>query len=186
VEKKRGDAMRSVRTCAVWLLGLVIAGPALAQAPQPGPEHERLGVFVGDWTSEGEMKPSPMGPGGKMSGRDHCEWFEGKFAVVCHSEGSSPMGAMKSLGILGYSAEDGTYTYYGTDNSGMTMTTVAKGTVENDTWTYTDESKMGGMTIKSRYTMKVLSPSEYTFKWEMLGEDGEWLTAAEGKNTKAE
>jgi len=178
--------MRFAGTCAVCILGVVVGGPALAQAPQPGPEHARLGVFVGDWTSEGEMKPSPFGPGGKTTGSDHCEWFEGKFAVVCHSEGASPMGTMKGLGILGYSSEEGAYTYYGVDTLGGAMTSVAKGAVDGDTWTYDDESKMGGKTIKSRYTMKVLSPSEYTFKWEMQDEGGQWQAVADGKSTKVE
>jgi hypothetical protein len=177
------------RLAIMSLLGLAVAGPALAQAPQapkPGPEHERLGVFVGNWTSEGSMKPSPFGPGGKTTGSDHCAWFEGKFAVVCHNQGTSPMGPMKGLGIMSYSAEDKAYTYYGTDSSGMTMATVAKGTIEGDTWTYYDESKMGGKTVKGRYVMRVLSPTSYAFKWEMQGDDGQWLTVMEGKSTKVQ
>lgn len=40
--------------------------------------------------------------------------------------------------------------------------------------------------VKSRYTMKQLSPMSYTFKWEMQGESGTWSTLMEGKSTKAE
>jgi hypothetical protein len=181
--------MTDARSFAVFLLGLAVAGPAMAQAPtapKPGPDHERLGLFVGHWTSEGDMKPSPMGPGGKMTGSDRCEWFEGKFAVVCHNEGKGPMGPVKGLGILSYSPEEKVFTYYGTDSSGMTMATVAKGTVQGDTWTYTDESKMGGKTINGRYIIKVLSPTSYNFKWEMQGEGGQWTTMMEGKSTKAQ
>ena len=182
--------MPNARTfAAICLLGLAVAGPALAQGPQapkPGPEHERLGLFVGSWTSEGEMKASPLGPGGKMTGTDRCEWFEGKFAVVCHNEGKGPMGQVKGLGIMSYSPEEKLFTYYGTDSSGMTMATVAKGTVQGDTWTYSDESKMGGKTIKGRYTIKVLSPTSYTFKWEMQGDSGQWMSVAEGKSTKTQ
>jgi hypothetical protein len=96
------------------------------------------------------------------------------------------MGSMKGLGILSYSPEDKAFTYYGTDSSGMTMATVAKGTVQGDTWTYTDESKMGGKTIKGRYTIRVLSPTAYSFTWEMEGEGGQWQTVMEGKSTKAQ
>jgi hypothetical protein len=181
--------MKRTRTLAACLLSLAVAAAAFAQAPQapkPGAEHGRLGLWVGKWTSEGEMKPSPFGPGGKMTGSDRCEWFEGKFAVVCHNEGKGPMGPMKGLGILSYSTEEKVYTYYGTDSSGMTMATVAKGTVQGDTWTYTDESRMGGKLIKGRYSMKVLSPTSYTFKWEMQGEGGQWTTVMEGKSTKVQ
>jgi hypothetical protein len=160
---------------------------ALAQAPQPskpGPEHQRLGYFVGKWTAEGEMKPGPMGPGGKITSSDTCEWFEGRFAVICRSEGKSPMGPSKSIGILGYSPEEKVYTYYGVDNSGMTMASVPRGTVQGDTWTYTDEGMMGGKKVKSRVTLKELSPTAYTFTMEMQGPDGKWMPMMESKNTK--
>jgi hypothetical protein len=173
-------------TCAA---GLALSGAALAAdapaAPKPTPDHEKLAYFVGKWTMEGDMKESPAGPGGKLTGKDNCEWFEGKFAVVCNSTGTSPMGPTKGLGILGYSAEEKAYTYYGVDNSGQVQTTVPRGTKDGDTWTYTDESKMGGKMIKSRYIVKEESPSAYTFKWEIQGEDGKWATIVEGKETKA-
>jgi Protein of unknown function (DUF1579) len=157
---------------------------AAAQAPKPGPEHQRLGYFVGKWNSEGEIKPGPMGPGGKMKSTDNCEWFEGRFSVICRSEGMGPWGPSKNIGILGYSPEEKVYTYYGVDNTNMTMSSVPKGTVKGDTWTYTDESMMGGKPVKSRVTIKELSPTEYTFRMEFQGPDGKWAPAMESKNTK--
>jgi hypothetical protein len=160
-----------------------------AQAPQaaaPGPEHARLGYFVGKWNAEGEMKPGPMGPGGKMKSSDTCEWFEGKFSVICRSEGTTPMGPTKSIGILGYSPEEKVYTYYGVDNSNMTMASVPKGTLRGDTWTYNDEGMMGGKKVKTRVTIKELSPTAYTFNMELQGPDGKWIPMMESKNTKAQ
>jgi hypothetical protein len=156
-----------------------------AQAQKPAPEHERLRYFVGNWTTEGEMKASPMGPGGSVTSTDRCEWFEGRFAVVCHSTGKTPMGPSKSLGIMAYSPEEKVYTYYGVDNSNMAMTSVPRGTVQDGTWTYTDESMMGGQKMKTRVTIKELSPSAYTFKMEMQGPDGKWTPFMESKSTKA-
>jgi hypothetical protein len=115
-EPRRGSGRRN---CAV--------AAQSPQAPKPGPEHARLGYFVGKWKTEGEMQPSPMGPGGKMTGTDTCDWFEGPFTVVCRSEETGPWGPSKSIGILGYSTEEKVYTYYGVDNSPMTMATVPKG-----------------------------------------------------------
>jgi len=173
-----------VAGAAVSLLGIQFAAAEDAKGPKPTPEHQRLGYFVGNWTTEGEMKPSEMGPGGKYTSTDKCAWFEGGFAVVCSSNGSAPMGAMKSIGILGYSAEEKVYTYSGVDNSGMTMTTVPHGTRQGDTWTYHDENMMGGKMVKSRVTIKELSPSAYTFKMEMQAPDGTWATTMESKSTK--
>jgi hypothetical protein len=160
-----------------------------AQAPaaaKPGPEHQRLGYFVGKWNANGEIKPGPMGPGGKTTAADTCEWFEGRFSVICRSEGKGPWGPNKSIGILGYSPEEKVYTYYGVDNSSMTMASVPKGTVKGDTWIYTDESTMGGQKVKSRVTIKELSPTAYTFRMEFQGPDGKWAPMMESKNTKVQ
>jgi hypothetical protein len=158
---------------------------AAAQAPpKPTPAHARLGYFVGKWTAEGEMKPGPMGPGGKFTATDNCEWFEGRYSVICRSEGTMPTGPSKSIGILGYNLEDKVYTYYGVDNSSMTMASVPRGTLQGDTWTYNDQGTMGGQKYKSRVTIKELSPTAYTFKMEMQGPDGKWAPMMESKNTK--
>ncbi len=37
----------------VWVAGVESAAALAAQAA-PGPEHARLGYFVGDWTAKGE------------------------------------------------------------------------------------------------------------------------------------
>ena len=94
-------------------LALVLAlsaGVAFAEAPgeapKPGPEHKKLGYFVGKWTSEGVVKANPFMPEGTFSAADTCEWFEGGFAVVCRSEGKGPAGPAKSLAIMGYSTEE--------------------------------------------------------------------------------
>ena len=163
-----------------------IAAGQAAQAPKPGPEHARLGYFVGKWKAEGDVKPGPMGPGGKMTSADSCEWFEGRFSVICRYEGSGPMGPSKGLGILGYSTEEKVYTYYAVDNTNMAMASVPKGTVRGDTWTYTDEATFGGSKVKSQVTIKELSPTSHTFRLEIQGPDGKWMPMVETRNTKVQ
>ena len=175
---------RACVVAAVVCCQIAVAAQA-PLAPKPGPEHQRLEYFVGKWTGEGEMKPGPMGPGGKITSTDTCEWFEGHFAVICRSDGKTPMGPSKSIGILSYSPEEKIYTYYGVDNSGMGMASVPRGTVQGNTWTYTDESMMGGKKMKSRVIIKEESPTAYTFVMEMQGPDGKWAPMMESKNTKA-
>lgn len=177
----------SLLACAVVSVISVRAAAAQGgQPPKPGPEQERLSYFVGKWTAEGEVKPGPMGPGGKVTTTDSCEWFEGHYSVICRSEGTTPTGPMKSVGILGYSTEEKVYTYYGVDNSGMTMASVPKGVLKGDTWTYTDEGTMGGKKYKSRVIIKELSPTSYSFKMDMQGSDGKWMPMMETKNTKVQ
>lgn len=178
-------AFKSIASgAAISLFAASLAAAEAPPKPKPGPEHQRLGYFVGQWKGEGEMKPSEWGPGGKVSSTEKCEWFQGGFSVVCHSDGQCPMGPMKSLGIIGYSAEDTAYTYYATDNSGMTMSTVPHGTLQGDTWTYLDDSMMGGKKVKSRVVIKELSPSQYTFAMDMQAPDGKWNRMMESKYTK--
>jgi hypothetical protein len=164
----------------------VFASAAFAQngPPKPTAEHKRLGYFVGTWQTEGEMKPGPMGPGGKMSATEKCSWYQGGFAVVCNSEGTMMGAPSKSIGILGYNAEEKVYTYAATASSGTARPRVPRGTLTGDTWTYDDESMMGGQKVKSRVTIKELSPTAYAFKMEMQGADGKWITAMESKSTK--
>lgn len=164
--------------------GVQLAVAQGSEAPKPGPEHQRLGYFVGKWKAEGELKPGPMGPGGKFTSRDDCQWFEGRFTVICRSEGKMPTGPSKGLGILGYNPEERVYTYYGVDNTNMTMPSVPKGTLQGDTWTYTDEGTMGGQKFKSRVTIKETSPTSYTFRMDMQGPDGKWMPMMESRNTK--
>src|SRR5262245_58306247 len=83
----------------------LIATPALlsaqtaAQPPRPGPEVQKLAVFAGRWTSDGEVKPGPMGPGGKMASTSNCEWFSGGFYLVCRTNGTMAGAPMQGLGI---------------------------------------------------------------------------------------
>jgi len=40
------------------------------------------------------------------------------------------------------------------------------------------------MTMKGRFTMKVLSPTSYTMKFELSQDGTNWMTGMEGKATK--
>ena len=80
---RRKTAFLAASVAALVVVGHLAVLAQAPPAPKPGPEHQKLAYFVGTWTNEGEMKPSPMGPGGKITGKDTCEWFEGGFSVIC-------------------------------------------------------------------------------------------------------
>ena len=163
----------------------VLRAQAPAQTPpRPGPEVQKLAMFAGSWTSTGDMKPGPMGPGGKMTSTSTCEWFSGGFYLVCRSNGATPAGPLQGLGILGYNAERQRYTYYGIDNSGMPAEP-AYAQVSGDTWTWEGEGTFSGQPVKSRYTIKIISPAEYTWRYEMSVGSGPMTLIAEGTDKKA-
>lgn len=167
------------------LSSVLIASTAFAQPamPKPGPEHKKLDYFVGNWSSEGDMKPSPMGPGGKMNMQEENKWMDGGFFVVIHSSFTSAMGNGSGIAFLGYDPQEKVYTYdefnsYGESNH-------SKGTVDGDTWTWLSDVKAGPQTVKGRYTMKILSPTSYSYKFEMLPDGKAWTVILDGIDTKS-
>ncbi|MGA7694600.1 MAG: DUF1579 family protein [Candidatus Sulfotelmatobacter sp.] len=163
---------------------LVFAAAAVAQMqpPKPGPEVKKLDVFVGTWTLSGDMKPGMMGPGGSMTENEKCEWMDGGFYLVCHSDYKSTMGNGVGLSVMGYSADDKAYTYREFNSFGEFED--SKGILDGDTWTWTSEEKMGTMTMKGRFTIKMTSASSYNFTFEMSQDGTKWGTVMDGKASK--
>ena len=170
-------------TVIVGAFFALVAAAQEATMPKPGPEHEALGFFAGKWTFEGEAKESPMGPAGKISSTESCEWFEGGFALICRSEGQNPMGPAKALGIMSYDAERQAYTYYGLDSTMPPFT--ATGEREGKVWRYHTESKMGETTVRTRVTITETSPTSYSFEMETSTDGTTWTPVMEGKSTKS-
>jgi hypothetical protein len=170
----------------VFLLGVLsFAASSFAQPPmpKPGPEHKKLEYFVGNWTSEGEMKPGPMGPGGKITIHEESTLMEGGFFVVIRSTfTSASMGNGSGIAIMGYDPGEKVYTYSEFNSWGEANRST--GTVEGDTWTWLSDVKFGPQTMKGRYTMKIVSPTSYTYKFEVSPDGAKWDLVMEGKDTK--
>jgi Protein of unknown function (DUF1579) len=184
-ETQREEGTMMKRLVGSALAVLAIGSLVLAQAPpaaKPGPQHKSMGYFVGKWKSEVDIKPGVMGPGGKMTSTDSCEWFAGSFHVVCRSEGSGAMGNMTSMGVLGWSDAHKAYTYYGADSMGTNE--FAQGQKKGNTWTFTSTSTVAGKSFQSRYTIVETSPTVQTFKWEASEDKKTWNVVMEGKSTK--
>src|SRR5215813_14410735 len=92
--------------------GVTVRAQHPAGAVQPSPEYKKLGVFVGTWNDEAEVKPGPFGPGGRISLKETCEWFTGGFSVVCHTETLARAGVLKTLTVLTYDPDEKAYRFY--------------------------------------------------------------------------
>src|ERR1700722_6022099 len=97
----RHHAVLSLQT----FLLLLCANMATAQAPslpsRPEVELKKLSAFVGKWTAEGDLKPGPMGPGGKTTVSESCEWTSGGYAILCHETSTMPgMGTITHVSIM--------------------------------------------------------------------------------------
>lgn len=155
---------------------------AQMQAPQPASETKNLSYFVGSWTVDGDLKPGPMGPGGKITGTETWDWMDGHFFIVSHSTMSGVMGNGTGLAVMGYNTDDKKYTYNEFDSEGQAEN--ATGTFDGTTWSWTSDEHMGGQTMKGRYTAKEVSPTTYSFKFELSPDGSNWTTVMDGTATK--
>lgn len=155
---------------------------AQTELPKPAPELRKLDYFAGTWRAEGEVKPGPMGPGGKFTGTNKIQWMKGGFFLVTHSDFSGAMGKGMETAYMGYDSNDKMYTYDSFNTLGEADH--AKGTVKGDTWTWLSETRMGPQTIKGRLTLKMLSATAYSFKFETSTDGAAWNTLLQGKDTK--
>ena len=172
----------AVLACMTLSLGIASSARAQTEAPKPAPELKKLDYFVGTWTVQGEIKPGPMGPGGKFTGTNRVQWMDGGFFLVTHSEFNGAIGKGAETSYMGYDGNDKTYTYDSYNTMGEADH--AKGNVDGDTWTWQSETRMGAQTMKGRLTIKVLSPRAYNFKFEMSPDGSTWTTVLEGKDAK--
>jgi Protein of unknown function (DUF1579) len=105
---------RFILTWVTLLLGIALWAQAQMEMPKPAPELKKLDYFTGTWTAEGDIKPGPMGPGGKFTGTNHVQRMEGAFFLVTHSEFNGAMGKGVETAYMGYDSNDNMYTFDGT------------------------------------------------------------------------
>ena len=165
---------------------LLFSAAAWAQMPaKPGPEVKKLDYFLGNWTVEATIGQGPWGAGGKFTSNDTTEWMPGNFFLERHADFTMPPelgGDGKAISIMGYNTAENVYTRDEFNSQGHRGS--SKGTVSGDTWTWTSTQNYGGQDINQRVTLKVLTPSSYTMKFEVSTDGTNWMTFMEGKATK--
>jgi hypothetical protein len=178
------DRYKTTAVGAVLFCSLVAAAQ-IAQ-PAPAPELKKLDYFAGTWASEATIQPGPWGAGGKFTDNVSAEWMKGNFFLVIHSDFSMPAdmgGAGSGVAIIGYDPDKKVYTEDRFESSGRHV--VVSGTLNGDTWTWTGANDYNGMTIQSRLTLKMISPTSYTSKFEISADGGaNWMPFWDGKGTK--
>ena len=172
-----------VATFVAALFALPIARAQTPQMPTAPPEAKRLAYFAGTWNFSGTAKDSPMGPGGPVTMKEVCELTGGGFALVCRSDGKTPMGATKATSIMTYDAERKTYTYTSAESNMPVFT--ATGRVEGPTWTWTNTSNMGGQKMTMRVTIKEAGPKAYDMNMEMSMDGKTFASLMSAKATRA-
>ena len=143
-----------------------------SQTSEPRPGLRSLDKLVGTWRVSGP----------DIEGYVTYEWMEGGFFLVCHVDFKGVVGSGTGITVMGYSVGEKAYSYREFNSWGEF--TDSKGSLDGDTWTWSNDEKMGGTPMKGRFIMKVTSPTSYGFSYEMSGDGAKWTMVMDGKATK--
>jgi hypothetical protein len=148
------------------------------------PELRALDYFVGRWTSSGEMLPSRLGPGGQITLQEENEWMDGGYFVVLHLTFAIPdEGKGRGIAFMGYDPAERVYTYDEFNSHGDAIH--SRGTLEGDTWAWTSQRRIAQQLMQTRFTMKILSPALYLYRFEISPDGKNWELVMEATDRKS-
>lgn len=150
----------------------------------PGPEYERLDMFVGNWNIEGQQYDGPFGPEAKIVAVESYEWLAGGFFLLHRLGGRLDATEIACIEIIGFDESSQNYPRYTFYGNGKTNEWQSRETDAG--WTVIGDSVMGNKSLKVRCTI-VFSDSgkEMTSTWECSSDGSEWKTFWAVKATKA-
>lgn len=122
----------------LWLALSAVEGGSSTHAPAV---EAHLAPLVGDWTRAGL----------EASYRDRCVWYDRRAFVVCSLTDSRGGGRLEA--IIGYSKEDGRYTYHAYANNGTSRAQHGYALGDNGL-VFTEERKIDGEA--SRFTTSMI------------------------------
>jgi len=169
----------------VWVAA--IAARAETPAPKPGPAHQKLEIFVGDWTFQGDIKTTPLGPAAKTNGTLTGRMVLGGFFLEFRGEEKDASGTITAqwLELDSYDPVAKRYTWISFDDHGNTL--AATDMIEGNTMTYEGTGVQEGKQFKLRGSL-VVAPDRMSFVDTMeISVDGgkTWRTWFEDRGTKA-
>jgi ketosteroid isomerase-like protein len=176
-----------MKTLITLIAATCFVGAALgqqpSQPPKPGPEHQKLGIWVGDWQYQGEAKDSPMGPGGKFSGKSTARWVLNGFFVEFRGEDTGPAGTSQFVETDGYDPVNKRYTWNGFGSDGSTS--VVTYTIDGTTVSYSGTAGAGAKQCQFRGTSVFAADFMSAVDKRECSADGKtWTPLAECKATK--
>lgn len=172
-------------SAAAVLWAFCFVSAVLAQIPtnpsKPGAEHEKLATFVGKWAAEADFKSSDSSSGAKSNWTETCQWFDGNYALNCHSEGDFGGRPFKEISVKAYNEAEKGYVYFETNS--IQETDLWQGKVDGDTWTWTEKSVTHGRLTETRFTQR-FSGDSISFKLEEAIGDAPFKLVMTGKQTR--
>jgi hypothetical protein len=146
------------------------------------PALRKLDYFRGIWTIAGEIRSTRFEPKGNFTGDHHNEWAPDGLSLISVWAENRPGGSENGKAAYSYDPDQKLYTFHGTDSQGEEES--ATGTLTDNTWTWTSNpTSSNEQTITARFTVREISQSSYTFKYEVAQTD-EWEIVFDGKAAK--
>lgn len=150
----------------IALLASFVAGAAFAEAPAVparDPGYDALGHLVGRWTEKGN----------EATFVETCEWFHGRYHVVCRAERKRPDGTTShGMSILSFVPGEG-YVYTGIGSKGR-YETLQHGTVENDILEFRSSAVQDGKTTVTRIRIGPFAEKAMPFVVDTSTDGGPW------------
>jgi hypothetical protein len=174
---------RKIAVLFIPLLGLCVG--AQSQAPKPGQELKKFEVAIGTWRFEGELNPSPFGPGGKISGTERYEWMPGGFFMQMNRDAKGPTGDLKTLIVFGYDPVAQKHTGTVFDNSGAFESSTIS--INGNVWHWTGNGHAGnGKPLHERCALTFApNGSSFGVKCDVSADAKAWAPSADFKYTRS-
>lgn len=170
-----------MKTFVPWLLATFLILAVQGQtAPQPGPEHQKLHVWTGEWKYEGTAHANPLGKGGPFAGVQTGRTILNGFFVELRWNDKGDFGDEKGvvgegLDIYGYDPVAKAYTVTSFDREGARSVGTLE--VEGNTWRQTStRTGSDGKIHQGRYVMVFSKDGrEISVKSELRTAEGKWV-----------
>jgi hypothetical protein len=155
-----------------------------ATAPKPDPELKKLADHcVGHWTYEGEYKPGPLGPGGKVTATATDRMILGGFFLEERRTEKGATGESQALELDGYDPVNKNFTASVFNDDGSTYSGVF--TLSGNTLTWTGKSIVAGKQYSFRGTLACAADwMSCTQKSEVSSDGSTWVPFFEFNWTK--
>ena len=176
-----------MKTLITLIVATCLVGAAFGQPPsqpsKPGPEHQKLDIWVGDWQYWGEVQGSPMGPAGRVVGKMTVRHILGGLFVEFRNEETGPTGTNQYLEVDGYDPVNKRYTWNGFSSDGSANAVTY--TIDGTTVRYSGTAVVAGKQYQIRGTVVFATDFMSDVEKREYSTDGKtWAPLFEGKFTR--
>jgi hypothetical protein len=156
-------------------------GENYGPAPAHGPEHERLGVFVGTWHAEGlsygrdQDRNDPRAHAEPWVSDEITAWHAGKFFIIQDEDAKTGPASLVTHAVLGYDPATGAYVAHTFENHGFSRQYAVR--VDGRIWTFSGDTERARIEFSE-------DGQKQSVRWEWRPVDQTWLPLCDRTNVR--